>query len=122
MNRLAEIIDKRRQSLAAAKRAVSLDSLKAVMQVVRRPRPPHALRQAMATGGRINVIAEFKRRSPSKGVIRSGADPRATARQYELGGAAAISVLTEPDYFEGSLDDLRAVREATPLPILRKDF
>ena len=122
MNRLAEIIDKRRLSLAAAKRAVSLDSLGAAMQVGRGRRPPHALRQAMANGEVINVIAEFKRRSPSKGIIKAGADARATARQYELGGAAAISVLTEPDYFEGSLDDLREVREATPLPILRKDF
>jgi indole-3-glycerol phosphate synthase len=80
------------------------------------------LRGALSTGTGIKIIAEFKRRSPSKGAINAGADPQALARQYENGGAAAMSVLTEPDYFDGTLDDLLDVRKATQLPLLRKDF
>jgi indole-3-glycerol phosphate synthase/phosphoribosylanthranilate isomerase len=68
------------------------------------------------------IIAEFKRHSPSAGAIRAGADPVAAARLYHEGGAAAISVLTEPEHFRGSLDDLRAVASAVNVPLLRKDF
>ena len=70
----------------------------------------------------IGVIAEFKRRSPSAGLLREGADIAEIATVYERGGASAISVLTEEDNFEGSLDDLRAARTACGLPLLRKDF
>jgi indole-3-glycerol phosphate synthase len=70
----------------------------------------------------INIIAEFKRRSPSKGVIREGANPSEIARAYEAGGAVAMSVLTEEDYFAGSLDDLCQVKSTVNLPVLRKDF
>jgi indole-3-glycerol phosphate synthase len=70
----------------------------------------------------INVIAECKRRSPSKGVLRADYDPVAIATAYAAGGAVAISVLTEPTFFDGSLDHLRAVRAAVDLPLLRKDF
>ncbi|MCC7417528.1 MAG: indole-3-glycerol phosphate synthase TrpC [Acidobacteria bacterium] len=79
-------------------------------------------RAALARTGRINVIAECKRRSPSKGVLRPCYDPSAIARGYADAGAAAISVLTEPTFFDGSLDHLASVRTATGLPILRKDF
>ena len=72
--------------------------------------------------GRVNVIAECKRRSPSKGVLAASYDPVAIATQYEAGGAAAISVLTEPTFFDGSLDHLSDVRQAVGLPLLRKDF
>src|SRR5712691_11209186 len=71
---------------------------------------------------RINVIAEGKRRSPSKGVLRADYDPVAIARGYADAGAAAISVLTEPTFFDGALDHLTAVRQAVDLPLLRKDF
>jgi indole-3-glycerol phosphate synthase len=81
-----------------------------------------AFEAALETPGRMNVIAECKRRSPSKGVLRAAYDPVALARQYEHGGAAAISVLTEPTFFDGALEHLRAVREAVSLPLLRKDF
>ncbi|MDJ0924956.1 MAG: indole-3-glycerol phosphate synthase TrpC [Acidimicrobiia bacterium] len=76
---------------------------------------------ALARPG-LQVIAEIKRRSPSAGDLAMHLDPVAQAAAYEAGGAAAISVLTEPDYFAGSLDDLRIVREAASLPVLRKDF
>ena len=77
---------------------------------------------ALSASGRFNVIAECKRRSPSKGVLCEQYDPAAIAQQYEAGGAAAISVLTEPTFFDGALEQLTAVRAAVALPLLRKDF
>jgi indole-3-glycerol phosphate synthase len=77
---------------------------------------------ALGAAGRVNVIAECKRRSPSRGVLAADYDPAAIARQYEKGGAAAISVLTEPTFFDGALEHLTAVRAAVDLPLLRKDF
>jgi len=70
----------------------------------------------------VNVIAECKRRSPSKGVLAASYDPVRVATQYEEGGAAAISVLTEPTFFDGSLEHLAAVRKRVGIPLLRKDF
>jgi indole-3-glycerol phosphate synthase len=72
--------------------------------------------------GRLNVIAECKRRSPSRGVLRADYDPAAVARSYATGGAATISVLTEPTFFDGSLTHLQEVRRAVDLPLVRKDF
>ena len=77
---------------------------------------------ALAVADRVNVIAECKRRSPSKGVLAADYDPVRIARQYEEGGAAAISVLTEPTFFDGALEHLTAVRSSVVLPLLRKDF
>ncbi len=74
------------------------------------------------TAGGLQVIAEIKRRSPSAGPMAPDLDPVARAVAYQDGGAAAISVLTEPDHFSGSLDDLVAVRTAVEVPVLRKDF
>jgi indole-3-glycerol phosphate synthase len=87
-------------------------------------RTPHGDRFEAALGapGRRNIIAECKRRSPSKGVLAAQYDPVAIAKQYEQGGAAAISVLTEPTFFDGALAHLCAVREAVSVPLLRKDF
>jgi indole-3-glycerol phosphate synthase len=83
--------------------------------------PPRGFRAALSQPG-MALIAEVKRRSPSKGDIRADLDPALLARAYQRGGAAAISVLTEPRHFSGSPEDLRAVRAATDLPVLRKDF
>jgi indole-3-glycerol phosphate synthase len=77
---------------------------------------------ALSGGERVNVIAECKRRSPSRGVLRAIYDPVAIARSYAEAGAAAISVLTEPTFFDGSLEHLEAVRAAVGVPVLRKDF
>jgi indole-3-glycerol phosphate synthase len=85
-------------------------------------RPAHQFRAALARPDRLNVIAECKRRSPSKGVLRGEYDPAGIASGYAAAGAAAISVLTEPTFFDGSLDHLRAVRAAVQIPLLRKDF
>lgn len=76
-----------------------------------------ALRQS-----RLTAIAEFKRRSPSQGALRPGADVAEIARRYEQAGAAALSVLTDRDFFDGSGEDLRRARAAVKIPVLRKDF
>ncbi len=83
---------------------------------------PHLLRDAIAQPDRLNVIAEIKRASPWEDVIQTEIEPRDLALAYSGSGAAAISVWTEEDYFHGSIDDLRAVRAAVQLPVLRKDF
>ena len=83
---------------------------------------PSAFRAALGRSASLNVIAECKRRSPLAGVLRDEYDPVALARSYEAAGAAAISVLTEPAFFDGALDHLAAVREAVTIPVLRKDF
>jgi indole-3-glycerol phosphate synthase len=85
------------------------------------PRGPR-FESELGRAGRFNVIAECKRRSPSKGVLSAQYDPVAIARRYEEGGAAAISVLTEPTFFDGALEHLTAVRGAVDVPVLRKDF
>jgi indole-3-glycerol phosphate synthase len=83
--------------------------------------PTRRFRQQLARPGR-NVIAECKRRSPSRGVLRRAYDPVAIATSYEAAGAAAISVLTEPSFFDGSLSHLEDVRRVVTVPLLRKDF
>ena len=81
----------------------------------------HAFRESLAAGG-VRVIAECKRRSPSKGILRESYDPVAIAASYERAGAAGISVLTEPSFFDGAMAHLEAVRRAVETPLLRKDF
>jgi indole-3-glycerol phosphate synthase len=100
---------------------VAVAKERAPLEEVRRREKPHALRAALRAKG-INVIAEFKRRSPSKGMIRADANLTQIVRSYEVGGAVGISVLTEEDYFAGSLEDLRTVKRTADLPVLRKDF
>jgi indole-3-glycerol phosphate synthase len=81
-----------------------------------------AFAEALGRSDRVNIIAECKRRSPSRGVLRAAYDAEAIARGYERAGAAAISILTEPGFFDGTLADLIAVRAAVTTPLLRKDF
>lgn len=78
--------------------------------------------EALSISDRINIIAEIKRRSPSKGMLRENFDPSAIAESYERNNAAAISILTEEDFFDGSLSHLAAARASASIPILRKDF
>lgn len=121
MDILSQIIAKKRERLAEAKRAVPLEQLRQeALDTVSLSRS-HAFRNALQNDG-INIIAEFKRRSPSKGVIREDADLVSIVRSYEAAGAVAISVLTEQDHFDGSLADLQTVKACVDLPVLRKDF
>jgi indole-3-glycerol phosphate synthase len=122
MNILSEIVSSKRRVVDQSKKLVSLEQMSTMAKQARLGSRPHAFRSALADPNKINIIAEFKRRSPSKGEIRSDADAAVTARAYESAGASAVSVVTEEDYFGGSLDDLRAARKAISLPILRKDF
>jgi indole-3-glycerol phosphate synthase len=122
MDFLTEIMSLKGARLEQSKKAQAVEVLRAQAETARHDSQPHALRAALNNRERINVIAEFKRASPSKGIIHADADPSEIARSYEAGGAAAISVLTEEDRFQGSLNDLRAVRAAVKIPVLRKDF
>lgn len=115
MTFLEKILAVKRPRVEAAKLAFRED-------LPRSTRPPKLLSRALADETKIQIIAEIKRASPSKGLINGHIDAAETARQYEKGGAAAISVLTEEDFFQGSLQDLQTVRQAVELPVLRKDF
>ncbi|MDN5746484.1 MAG: indole-3-glycerol phosphate synthase TrpC, partial [Nocardioidaceae bacterium] len=118
MSVLEEIVAGVREDLAARQAALSTADLQAMLADVDPVRDPMPLmRQAGST-----VIAEVKRKSPSKGALADIPDPSVLAREYAAGGAGAISVLTEQRRFGGSLDDLRAVRAAVETPLLRKDF
>ena len=117
---LATIVAATRKIVAVREAQESFDAVAAHAEV--RTVRPGLFRSALSRADRINVIAECKRRSPSRGVLRAEYDPVAIARSYEAAGAAAISVLTEPTFFDGSLDHLRAVRAAVATPLLRKDF
>jgi indole-3-glycerol phosphate synthase len=115
---LDEIVAGVRLDLEARTRATSEAELRAVVADLDPPRDPMPALRAQGS----SVIAEVKRRSPSKGDLAEIPDPAALAAAYARGGAAAISVLTEQRRFGGSLEDLRAVRAAVETPILRKDF
>lgn len=91
-----------------------------LLKTVKKPVP--TFKSMVAASSNMNIIAEIKRSSPSKGAIDMGVDPVKQAKQYEKAGAAAISVLTDDTFFNGSLKDLQAVREAVDIPILNKDF
>lgn len=116
---LATIVAATRARVATDAARVSLDVLE---RRVAAADPARGFGAALARPGQANVIAECKRRSPSRGVLRWDYDPAAIARGYAAHGAAVISVLTEPTFFDGALDHLIAVRAAVPVPVLRKEF
>ncbi|CAN5512479.1 indole-3-glycerol phosphate synthase TrpC [soil metagenome] len=119
---LDKILAIKRGRVESVKRKTDLSALKQQALSDRSSTGRHRLSAVLRRKNRPNIIAEIKRASPSGGVINDKVDVAVLARQYEIGGAAAISVLTEEDFFRGSLADLTAVREAVDLPILRKDF
>jgi indole-3-glycerol phosphate synthase len=119
---LETIVAKTRQRIAKDYDEYNSRAIEKAARLRRASAGPHRLKQALIHRDRVNIIAEIKRASPSKGVISENADPAAISRLYVRGGAAAISVLTEPEYFYGSLNDLIAVRDAVEIPVLRKDF
>ena len=118
MTVLDDILVGVREDLAARQALVSLDELKDRAAA----RPPALDAEAALRGPGVSVIAEVKRSSPSKGALAAIVDPAALAADYEAGGAAVISVLTEQRRFGGSLADLDAVRARVSVPVLRKDF
>ncbi|HLR96098.1 MAG TPA: indole-3-glycerol phosphate synthase TrpC [Jiangellaceae bacterium] len=118
MTVLEDIVSGVLEDLQARQDQVSLDELKAMAE--RQPDVRDTMRRLRTSG--VSVIAEVKRASPSAGSLAEIADPAALASSYEAGGASVISVLTEPRRFNGSLQDLRAVRAAVDIPVLRKDF
>jgi indole-3-glycerol phosphate synthase len=122
-NILSEIIDRKRQVVARLREDRSSRDFRRCALEMRASAVPHRLLRALESDSRgPNIIAEFKRRSPSAGIIRSDLSATDVARCYERGGACAISVLTDEEYFGGSIADLSAIRVSTSLPILRKDF
>ncbi|MCC8034512.1 MAG: indole-3-glycerol phosphate synthase TrpC [Rikenellaceae bacterium] len=119
MDILEKILDTKREEVARAKARKPFESIREEARAVARPTVSFARSIRETRGG---IIAEFKRRSPSKGDINRGARLEEVVAGYERAGAAAISVLTDRDYFAGSLDDLGQTRELVGLPLLRKDF
>jgi indole-3-glycerol phosphate synthase/phosphoribosylanthranilate isomerase len=115
---LSRILTRTRERVAERRKQRPLDHV-AVIAEASGHRPFGA---ALSRPGQVNVIGEFKRRSPSRGILREDLGPAQVAQAYEVAGAAALSVLTEEQYFGGSVEDLKEARQATLLPTLRKDF
>lgn len=119
VDKLEEILLSRKRQVARDKEKVSFSEMERLAQ---EQRAPANFYDTLNQPKRITVIAEMKRRSPSAGAIRPEFDAARVAEAYEKGGASALSILTEPDFFGGSINDLKRTHDACPLPILRKEF
>ena len=117
---LERIVATKAERVAAQKRLLGLSALRAAAES--NSLAHYDFAAAISRVDRTSIIAEFKRASPSKGDLHRDADAAEIAEKYQIGGAAAVSVVTEEDHFNGSLDDLRSIRNTIQLPILRKDF
>ncbi|MFQ5995873.1 MAG: indole-3-glycerol phosphate synthase TrpC [Acidiferrobacterales bacterium] len=119
---LQKILARKAQEVEERAERLPLKTLSGQVETAPKPRAfAHALRERIRQG-QAGVIAEIKKASPSKGVLRSDFNPAEIATTYERHGATCLSVLTDSDFFQGSDDDLRTAREVTSLPVLRKDF
>jgi indole-3-glycerol phosphate synthase len=116
---LDRIIKNKKIEVERAKRAYSLEFIHSQIEKVK---PPRDFLKAIEPDGRVKIIAEIKHASPSKGVFREDFNPTQIARSYSEGGASAISVLTDMEFFKGDLTHLRDVRNTVEIPLLRKDF
>ena len=119
---LNKILATKVQEVAASKLAIPLEAVKTAALAMPKPRDFIGAIQAKIAAGQAAVIAEIKKASPSKGVIRADFQPAEIATSYEQGGAACLSVLTDVEYFQGHADYLKQARAACNLPVLRKDF
>lgn len=120
---LSEILDRKREVVARLRADSGTRDLRDHASAMRAKATSHRLLRALQSNSRgVNIIAEFKRRSPSAGTIRNDLSATDVATRYERGGACAISVLTDERYFGGSILDLATIRASTALPLLRKDF
>ena len=119
---LQRILAVKADEIAAAQARISLPQMQAAARAAAQSRDFTGALRAKIAAGRAAVIAEVKKASPSRGVLRAQFDPAAIAVTYERHGAACLSVLTDRQFFQGSLDDLKAARNACTLPVLRKDF
>lgn len=119
MNILDKIIIRKREEVAAAKELVTLAELEKFPFFSRKP---YSLRESILDKGKSGIIAEFKRASPSKGTINDRSSVKEVVKGYEQAGASAISVLTDGDFFQGTLQDLTEARAAVDIPVLRKEF
>ena len=121
MNILEKIVEKKKEEITAAQNDIPEDRLREQAEQRKNRRSFYeALKEPGPFG--VNIISEIKRASPSKGLIRKDLDPATYARAYEKGGAAALSVLTDQSFFQGSPKDLQSAKGAVQLPVLRKDF
>ena len=119
MDILDKIVLRKRDEIALAKQQASVKDLEATANF---SRTPYIFKDFLLAENRTGIIAEFKRKSPSKGVINGTADVETVTNAYNLAGASALSVLTDTDFFGGSADDLFQARAANQIPVLRKDF
>jgi len=119
---LNKILETKRKELAVAQASTPLAAMQVLAENAPKTRDFVGSIRAKIAAGKAAVIAEIKKASPSKGVIRADFKPAEIATSYEQGGAACLSVLTDKDYFQGSPDYLKQARAACSLPVLRKDF